>query len=763
MRSILILLNKTQVDYVDNKSIPLSLSLRTDKFLEIVGADGSQVDNVLRSLTLPDTPRNSAALMSFIAQSGFARGGTRVDVQVIVSGITLFNGPGVLKKSNKRSLSGPSFYLELLGDGLGLWERLDSVNLPDLQLGSLHWALGDLIDNWADSTFDNFPGYWCPVVYGNLKGDGYQWLKEMRPSVPFWRIVKAMFEGQGYTVNSEFAETLFFKRHAYLFGVGDKWKIASGEYELFRFRGSFGEQVAHVSGSIIDGLVYDSIENPVGMYSNNGQPALAGTPFFINPAYENHITIQSDGIYRFKMTVNAAYTIVVQVLVYRASVVVPSLSHNYIIQDSGVGDVGETAEFEELLEFNDEIRIKFQTVPPIILPSGELARIRSVRLSINLTPKPFLGCDISVSSCLHDRPVKDFLRGISHDFCLVWRVNDTTKQVSFGPRFDYTLIEGGEPITRRGFYRTDMPVIQGELDAAEVQIEYVSPFGDSLRMGYKDSSSDPMEEATLAILARDADKKTAPYYADIELYDRGVAGESSFNPFFTTLYQSQPSGIKLREDAYLPTVLPSSYNRGDRLPGIHWMDSDGNAKIERPPTWESDPKMGIMFPLALLFEFYYDEAASATYYSPDVRAPWITQHKWVDVGGTDALADYDFAPCYSDLPALDSDRVIRGLISTFYPNYISIIKEGQVLTGQMNAPLPTVAALTFRRLWRLAYDANVSNWLLLELTGYRALIGDGCSGSFIKYVPPRQIDMDGVTYDALTIEPLVPDILPETE
>jgi hypothetical protein len=763
MRTIEIRVNGQQIDYSEIKSIPLSLRKRTDKFLEIVGADGSEVDNVLRSLAIPDTTRNQTVLMTLMAQSSLGRGSTRVSVQVIVNGIMLFSGPGILSKTSKRSLAGISFAIELLGDGISLWEKLDKVKLTDLVLGQLTWTLGEVLNNWNDVTFEDYPAYWCPVVYGNLKGDGKWWIKDFRPSVPYWRIVKAMFEVQGYTIESEFYESQYFRRQAYLFGVGDKWKIVDENLADYRFRGKWEKSIvwSAVGFPPIGGvtIVTEQNDDPEGMYMSNGEPALlADPPFWVNNEHEQWFEIKRTGIYRFKITINAVDAATMQFFLIRG--VDTIVNSFYEIGVSDEDGPGITVEFDQICELGDKVYLI--AIGSQAWGGGFLSEFRFSKIHIRLLNIPYLGADIDIASCLHDNPVKDFLRGMSHQFNLAWAIDDVTKRVFFEPRFDYNLIEAGEVVRHRGFYRRDYPMYVGEIDAAEVSMEYVSPFGDGLKLGYKASGSDPMEKATLNDLRRQ-DSKQPPYFADIEFHDRGVAGQTSLNPYFTTLYQSQPSEIRMRIAGYLPTVLPASYKRGEKLPGIIWMDGEVQKKQD-PPTFESDPKCGVMFPNVLSFSFYYTEEADVLYYSPGALAPWITQHKWIDIGGVDALSTDDNVPCYADLQSLDpTPRRIYGLVSTFYPNYISIIKEGQVLSCNIGIPLPTISSLSFRRMWRLPYDLNESVWILMELTGYKALISDTCNGSYIKYVPPTLADFNAIDHDDPANAPVVPDIAPETD
>lgn len=762
MRQVELYINNQTIDYNELKSIPASLRKRTDKFLEIVGADGSEIDNVLKSLAIPGSPSNQAKLQSLMNQSSLGRGDTRVSVKLVVNGIMLFAGPGILKKATKRSGSAPSHLVELLGDGLSLWEKLENVTLNSLSLGFMEWTFAETLSNWNDITFTTYKAWWCPVVYGNLRGDGYFSIQEFRPSVGFYPIMQAIFNGQGYTVVSEFFETNFFRRHAHLFGVGSKWKIEQ-PVEDMRFKGSYDDftTIAVAFGDSAYVVPFDADDDPQSMYFDNGQPKLnpvqPGPPNnFVNPDYDQWLVIPFSGLWKIKITLNTQDKSILRV--FASDGVVSVYDKEFDIAVSEEGAPGVTVEITTELSAGDEVRIWM--IGTVISGIGTISRARFVKVRCQLQDEPVLGSDINIASCLPERQVKDFIRGVSHMFCLAWQVDEITKRVFVEPRFDYTLIEDGAPVTRKGFYRRDFPMVDIGIDAEEVSTEYVSPFGESLILSFKEDSNDPMEKATLAELQRDADRKQAPYYTDIPFFDRGAKRQNSPNPYFTTLYQSKPSDIQLREDSFLPTVLPSSYKRGNKLPGITWTPVGGSQKTEEPPTFESTPKCGIMFPDALLFQFHYDDS-DTLYYSEGARAPWITQQKWQDMGGAPAQSDWDNHCAYADLLAKDTERNIRGLVSTFYPTYLACIKEGQVLSGRINIALPTIAALNYRRMCKLPFDGNESVWILLELTGYKALIADECEGKFIKYVTARKEDMDTVTYDDPDIEPIVPDIAPE--
>lgn len=758
MRNVEIYINGNRVDYAEAKSIPLSLRKRTDKFLEIVGADGSEVDNALRSLTLPPTTTNQKYLLSLIAHSNLGRGSTRVSVKCIVNGIQLFAGPGILKAAKKVSNSTPYYTLELLGDGLSLWEKLEGVVLTDMVIGSTQWTFANILANWNDATLVAYNAYWCPVVYGTERGNGTFSIKDFRPAVRFAPVMKAIFNQQDYTLHSEFFETQFFQRHAFVFGVGQAWTLSSDYWESSRMKASYGAQIAHTNGLVIGiYMVYEPTFDPLTMYNTNAEPPLLTGPpgfeGFINPAYTNYTRILYNGHYKIKITVNSEDEIDdLNMKVFRPSTSSFVIEKSSFVGISSEGAGGVSIEYDLQLKENDQIHIFILTT---ISGGGFEIHVRSVALSVRMLGEPFIGGFVGIASCLPADPVKNFLRGVSHMFDLVWRVDETTRRVFCEPRFDYTLIEAGERVKRKGFYRRDYPVETAQIDAEEVSMEYAAPFGDALKLGYK-TGNDPMEKELLKEMMV-AGAKTAPYFADITLHDRGKAGEFSANPYFTGLYQSQPESIQLRESAYLPTVLPSGFKRGDKLPGFVWTPDGGTEKTENAPTYESEPKCGIIFPKALSFEFYYDDS-DTTYFSEDVRAPWITQQKWNDVGGTDALADYDNAPAYADLLSKDTGRLIRGLVSTFYPHYISVVKEGQVLSGRIIISLPKFTAIDFRRMWGVKYDANDSIWILLELTNFRALVANDCQAKFIKYVSPKQADMDAVTHDDPDVDPVIPDI-----
>lgn len=765
MRQVELHINNQTIDYNELKSIPASLRKRTDKFLEIVGADGAEVDNVLKSLAIPGTPGNQAKLQSLMQQSALGRGSTRVGVKLIVNGIMIFAGPGILKKATKRSGAAASHLVELLGDGLSLWEKLEGLSLRELDLGAITWTFAEILANWNDTDFSIYKAWWCPAVYGTERGTGTFDIKDFRPSIGYKPLIDAIFRPHGYTIVSEFFETYFFRRNVHLFGVGDKWKL-DFDVSDYIFKGSFGDftTLGIAFGDAYVTLLFDPDEDPQSMYFNNGEPQFdpvqpispPGPQNVVNHDYVQWLLIPASGIYKFKVRINTQDLSELFVFVMRGATSV--IEKTYTVAISAEGSPGVTVEFDYLLEENDEVYMWLYG--KVIVGAGVISRVRHVKVAVNLLDTPFIGADISLASCLPDDDQKSFLRGITHQFGLVWQVDDITKRVFCEPRFDYTLIEDGAPVTRKGFYRRDYIPKTYEIDAEQVDLEYLSPFGDSLRMGYKDDSSDPMEKATLAELQRSDQKKQPPYYADIELHDRGVKGKSSANPYFCTLYQGKPSDIQLREDSYLPLLLPSSYKRGNKLPGMIWTPEGGSETREDMPTYETSPKCGIMFPDALSFEFHYNDT-EVTYFSEGARAPWVTQQKWQDVGGGPALADWDTDVAYADLEAKDSARNIRGLISSFYPNYISCIKEGQQLRGSINIPLPTIAALSYRHLARLPFDSNESIWILLELANYKPLIADECDGTFIKYVAPKGEDMDAVTYDDPDLEPIVPDIAPE--
>ena len=81
-----------------------------------------------------------------------------------------------------------------------------------------------------------------------------------------------------------------------------------------------------------------------------------------------------------------------------------------------------------------------------------------------------------------------------------------------------------------------------------------------------------------------------------------------------------------------------------------------------------------------------------------------------------------------------------------------------MISGRIIISLPKFPAIDFRRMWGVKYDANDSIWILLELTNFRALVANDCQAKFIKYVSPKQADMDAVTHDDPDVDPVIPDI-----
>ena len=106
--------------------------------------------------------------------------------------------------------------------------------------------------------------------------------------------------------------------------------------------------------------------------------------------------------------------------------------------------------------------------------------------------------------------------------------------------------------------------------------------------------------------------------------------------------------------------------------------------------------------------------------------------------------------------------LLAELITVFGDRPAVLAREMTKLHEQIvRMPLPDIANLTFRNLWRLPYDLNESIWILMELSGYKALVDDIASGQFLKYVPPTQADVDGTTHDDPNTDPVIPDLAKE--
>jgi len=707
--NIEIYLDDQLADFESSESLPLSLSKKTDKILEVVGADGVDIDNPLESVTLPGS-KNNHSIYNQIALLHDMPGALLVkDTKCVANGVTFFSGSSFLKKISVSNYP-KEMVLELAGDGLAIWSRLEGVSLRDLDLGVEEWGIANVETSWIGTPTSGFKGIFAPVLYGKTTGTGEPgaWHeKDFRLHPYFYTILKGIFETYlGYSLVSDFFETAWFQRWAYVFGVGDKVQFENlpdkCSVHVYRIPG--------VAGSTDPILYHLEYEDTEGEWDEVGQTTFTAAPTISAPSDEYTIEFTGQGVNwgTFEIEING--------------VVVFSMPPSYTVGGAQFFQVIKNFEL-----FTGDI------VTTHAYTSGGTMFINDVHLRIYTTPKPWQGSDIVVASCLHDEPVKKFIRGISQMFCLAWRVNNTTKQVFCEPRFPYRLYSGGSFTQYAGFYRapSDPSTLQ-TLSATDYDVDFEYPFGKELVMSYAKNEADPLfdayEEASLSGIPIFGVKKP---FNDSD----GKSSESP-NDFFAPLLLSSPDA-SAAQGGILPTVMPESYDiTEETIPTVEM-------------TWKGKPTCGMVFRDAL--EAYWENSAAA------VSMPLLSQYKPYRVPG---IHDDDLnSGIFADMAALpvedgQTSQLMLGLASTFYQQYFECMKPAALVRCNNPISLVNFSEEDFRELKIMDFgNGKVNFGILLEIGNFNPVTMELVSLLFLKWRPTTADEAANITHNPINIAP----------
>ena len=710
MRQIEIYINNTRADFKDLESLPLTWHKATDKFLEIVGSSGTELEQVFRSMSFPATQNNKRIFKANQSQSVNQRGDTVFSMKIYADGLQMFNGQVALKSTTRKQGIVSSYLVEAIGDGSTMWEKIDTLTLNDIDLGVQLWTDTEIFDSWQ-KTVDDTNGIFAPVVYGATTGEEETFSpNDFRLAVYYIPILRAIFKKVGYQIESRFFQSFLMRDAVYLYGNGAKMK-----------RGAIGNIGAVVKQpnihyyNTVASFVIDfdtEVSDPQNQFNNN------------------IFTVANLGEFEFALTISPQMNTDIEFVITNGSY---TTTAKYTIADNETAVVKHTV----TLEVGQTVTIK-----GYCLDNGAPSVVNFAELKIAATTKPMLGTSIDVASCLHDKPIKDFLRGVTHQFCGAWRVNETIKRVYFEPRFDYVEEINGTKTTYEGFYNNaSKPSTYLLADVETIETTFNIPFGEKLTIGYAEDSNDPLE------VEYKKSGSVIPYSATIGFNKRGGKESSSRNPYFTNLYQSKPNGIK-RASA-LPTVLPQGYKIGEVLPGtVVTEGTPPESKTIGTPTFESSPKCGLMLRGQGAIKIKKEGAFYTNYPCPLITQQFEPQNS----------LNYNFSMSYADTTRSLDNQLVKGLISNLFQKYFAIIRQGIQQKLQAKIELVDLAQLTFENLIFAEFDHNPSLWVHLAVEDFKISDDKKAYVRLIKHVEPTVNDVAKTTFFDPQISILTPDL-----
>lgn len=517
-------------DYKESESLPVSLGISTDKFLEVVGTGGIKVDNPAKQLIFPATLRNQEI---FEALDGLAEAAIRIN------GATIFDGNGHHKLTSRNGEAITGYSMALSGGARDLFASLGGKTLRGLELGNFLFDGATIDASQVNGFDDGYNAVVAPVLYGYTgAADNDMQPDYLRPHIYFAAICQAIWEELRVSVESTFFGTDYFKRFVHLFGVGDKWN-AGGSAAAELLATNTAQQP--VTGTPSQVLFQDET-SPPNQDTGNIWALAAGSA--------------TAGTWTFSGEFNG----------------VAGLNLEFVILGLGTWPINPAVPWSVGPIFVPSTTTFYVLATPInpavtgtIDAGAKIAAIRQATVA--------LGSTVKLSTCLPGEKITSFLAGISHLFNLAWYYDNVRRVLHVEPRFDYEL----SGTTYEGFYKRLAGVgVQVDWSAKFgmgnfTRSPYAKPFNDWLILNNKAEESPWYEEA-----ADNGTTEGIPYLgARYDFGGTGKDGKTELNPYFENLLIVDAALTPLDNVDYMPAVVPEPEDGATQLPD---------------PTYETGPK-----------------------------------------------------------------------------------------------------------------------------------------------------------------------------
>lgn len=522
MQNIKITINGAEVD-IDKKRLPLSFSRLVDKLEEVVGSEGTRARALSDTLYLPATQRNSEIFSLFDIydyDSKSAQG--LLEVQLFVNGTLTSSAYGQRLAVSKLGVVRDTFAVKILGDSTDVYTRLENLSLRDLPMGDADTDHTDLEASWTPLSDTSNPLVWAPIYYGGqgngitVVASGFAYTTGLRPSVRFWKILEAMFETQlGYKIVSNIYSTEMFRNAVYPFGVGDAWKRTDDIEPYKCYVGTSGQLALSPPVATVkfddESAPYSDPQN-MNILASIFKPTVGGWYVF-----QFHII--GSGIERVVLRGRRSSPLVVNINLGEYEPNVLNITEPILFEPH------TTAGMSEMIFTVEQSN-----------PSATMTIEAGSFYKAELTDRFSYTAPLSIASCLHDRPQKDFLRGLQHLFGLVIAIDNVNKEVYIDPRFVNTTQPATIPEAlvnqRDGYYKVEDEAQALRLDAS-TSLTHKRAFGDSLTIGFAEDNNDALYTY---LKQKSADAYEVPLYgARVDFIQADKKGTTILNPFFAPM------------------------------------------------------------------------------------------------------------------------------------------------------------------------------------------------------------------------------------
>lgn len=207
-----IFVNSTQVDLIDNVSIPITYSISDIKNPQ------SREGTYSKTITLPGTKTNNKLFSNIfkidkLSIAGDFNPNLKADCLILEQSIEILRGSLRLLAINYLENGEISYECAVFGETTDLFLTISNKKLTDLDLSSYNhnWTQANVINSWSATKGQ---GYLYPMIdYGsNTDSTRGTWkVTDFFPAIYAKQYVDKIFSEAGYTYTSTFFDSSFFK------------------------------------------------------------------------------------------------------------------------------------------------------------------------------------------------------------------------------------------------------------------------------------------------------------------------------------------------------------------------------------------------------------------------------------------------------------------------------------------------------------------------------------------------------------------------
>lgn len=682
-----------QVLHVKSVSLTTSVSLSTDDFEQVVGTENSRYPSLTSDIRIAATPENSRFLLiGAITQAGHTLCQSFRCV-VTVNSIPYFVGRAQVK-SSARTMTPDSIVLELVDDPAEFWQICALNSLRVLNIGEFEVTEETILQSWEESWDTGWPVIFAPAIYGQPTGTYRRdpiievpraafHIRDFRPSVYYPAIFEAIERLTGYKFESNFFALPIFQDHIYMYRISD----------------------ADLKDSVPPECYFEAEAAP-NSYANESVIAWTDQVFACGDDFAEWdgaiYEALEDHTFNLQIWIEATNMLLVSMEKENPDnpgVWLPVFAWNQVVNDRVEG-AGTFSVLEgERLRFRIFTLDDGDPETPTWFDANLTAGY--VRGDIDKTGTGLLGRTLYIQSFLHDKPVRDFMRGVSHQFCLAWLVDPLTKRVFVEPRFDY-YIEG---VKHTGFYGQMRKQLAGDMSSVTtIREDY---FGRYLELCF-------IQEGGVRFELRD-DGDGMPVEGVRYLMPDGAqaVAKRNVNPFWQVLTQFRGSGFDV-VTYYLPAFMEDDWQPGQPLPQGDWQ-----AGQLLPPDYETkgNPTCALLQRGNAYIE--YDDGDEETD-SVGYLLPWPCQYiENALPNGYPLEKPYCASYCESNAMLTgQASEILPGLASMFYLTFLATTQCPEEIRTGAKIRAPFVASLPFRGEFIVPQPHNTAEWLLLQIDGF---------------------------------------------